>query len=737
MTGKTMEKQHTAFSDNGFRIQGKFTAAVFALLFILVGLSWYFLFFHAAEDTSNAAVRDTSEIYLHEIVSQKENQIQMNLQNHIQRLASTAETMDFMQISDEDSMRSYLERMKNANDFTFLGMLDQEGMVHTEKRSFPGISRFNFIAKDLNEQIIEFNNTVSSSNLVMFIVPMNGMKYGETELTALIGGVDTKTVSNRMALFDYNTNTFCEIVLRNGAYVIQAPYDHLGSGSNFLSAMEYRAVYDEGYSQKQLEDSMTSGKSEFISYTVDGVRYFTYLVPVNGTDWYLKATIQYDAVSQGVEVVRSTLTRNSMIQMFLLLIVCSGAFGVYLFMRKHQDEVTLARIQAEENNRAKTAFLFQMSHDIRTPMNAIVGFTDFAIRETDISVIKEEYLPKIKTSSEHLLLLINDVLEMSRIESGKMELHEEPEDLSEILQEGFSIISVRAREEGLKLIMENHLTNGYVYCDKLRIHQILMNLLGNAVKFTPENGTVTLSMSQNGCERVGWQRYELKVSDTGIGMKPEFLEHVFEPFERERSSTVSRKEGSGLGLSIVKSIVDAMGGKITVESVQGEGSSFTVFLELRLAEPEQIAALQEKKQTAGKPNLTPEEQKALFAGKHVLLVEDNEFNRYIADAMLREYGFLVDHAENGSVAVEMTAAQPAGYYHVILMDVQMPVMNGYEATKAIRALGEGRSEVRIVAVTANAFDSDVADALAAGMDGHIAKPIDMNALQAVFMETGH
>ncbi len=707
---------------------------LFIALLAAVGVSWYVLFVHSAEDTSSAAVRDNSQIYLREIASQKENQLQMNLRNQTHRLSITVEMFSEEHFADELSMRDFLSRMKEVNDFGFLGLLDSEGIVHTEAQDFPGISKFNFLARDLTEEIVEFNNTVSSSNLVMFVVPIEGYTYDGVEMTALVGGVDTKTVADRMALFDSDTNAFCEVVMRNGAYVMQAPRDHLGSGSNYLSAMEWRAVYDEGYSHSRLVSALNAGEAAFASYTVDGRRYFTYMMPVDGTEWYLKASIPYDAVGDGVEVVRATLTRNSIAHMAILLLVFSGAFLLYLVMRRRQDAVIMAQIQAEENNRAKTDFLSQMSHDIRTPMNAIVGFTDFAIREDDISVIKENYLPKIKSSGEHLLMLINDVLEMSRIESGRIEFNDEPIHLGQLLQETASIISVRAQSEGLTLETHFDMNEPWVYCDKLRLNRVLMNLLGNAVKFTPGGGNITLSVSQTSADASGFAEYELCVADTGIGMSPDFVKRVFEPFERERSSTVSRKEGTGLGLSIVKRIVDAKGGTIAVESVKGKGSVFKVRLRLRLVEPELQRKLEAEQKKLPDSVVGRDNIRSFSAGKRVLLVEDNELNRFIAIAVLEEAGFAVDCAEDGTVAVEKLREASPGFYSVILMDIQMPIMDGYEASRLIRGMSGGRESIPILALTANAFASDVKAAKDAGMDGHIAKPIDIAALYSALAE---
>ncbi len=395
--------------------------------------------------------------------------------------------------------------------------------------------------------------------------------------------------------------------------------------------------------------------------------------------------------------------------------------------------LTEALATAKKANNAKSAFLSHMSHDIRTPMNAIVGFTNFALKENDISVIQNNYLPKIQTSAKNLLMLINDVLEMSRIESGKIELDEKPHHLRELSKDLSSVVSSQAQEKGIRLCSSEAVKDYFVYCDKLRLNQIITNLLSNSVKFTPAGGVIVVAVRQEECDEQGCAMYEFTVSDTGIGMSEEFVKNVFEPFERERTSTVSRMEGTGLGLSIVKNIVDIMGGTITVNSKVNEGTTFTVRLKLRLAEQESVAEIMSE--NASEQEVSAEKMKEYFSGKRLLLVEDNELNRMIAETILTEAGFVIEEAEDGIYAIDMVKNAPSDdYYDVVLMDIQMPIMNGYEAAKAIRELDGERSKVKIIAVTANAFESDVKEAINAGMNSHISKPIDVDELYKVLLK---
>ena len=511
--------------------------------------------------------------------------------------------------------------------------------------------------------------------------------------------------------------------------------------------------------------------------------------------------------------------------------------------------------KAESANRAKSTFLSNMSHDIRTPMNAIIGFTTLALSNIDDTDRVKDYLGKTLASSNHLLSLINDVLDMSRIESGKIHLEEVEVNLSDVLHDLKTIVSGQIYAKQLELYMDAmDVTNEDVYCDKTRLNQILLNLLSNAIKFTPAGGTVSVRVRQLAGKVRGCGQYEFRIKDNGIGMSQEFAQKIFEPFERERTSTVSRIQGTGLGMAITKNIVDMMGGTIEVQTAQGKGTEFTVCVPMRaqteqrpvekITELEGLKALvvdddfntcdsvtkmlvkvgmraewtlsgkeavlrarqsiemsdvyhayiidwrlpdmngievtrqirslhddtpiiiltaydwsdiEVEAKAAGvtafcsKPmfmsdlretlmsalgqksadavqGLLPEKN-ADFKGKHILLVEDNELNREIAQEILREYGFLVDSAENGAVAVEKVSTAAPGSYDLLLMDVQMPIMDGYTATRKIRALDDpARAKLPIIAMTANAFDEDRRNALESGMNGFLSKPIVIDDL---------
>ena len=391
--------------------------------------------------------------------------------------------------------------------------------------------------------------------------------------------------------------------------------------------------------------------------------------------------------------------------------------------RKMNQALSEAVRAAEAANRAKSTFLSNMSHDIRTPMNAIIGFTTLAVSNIDDQKRVRDYLGKILSSGSHLLSLINDILDMSRIESGKIHLEETEVSLSDILHDLKTIISGQINAKQLEFYIDAmEVTNEDVYCDKTRLNQVLLNLLSNAVKFTPAGGTVSVRLKQFPGTVKGIELYEIRVKDNGIGMSPEFVEKIFSPFERERTSTVSRTQGTGLGMAITKNIVDMMGGTIDVQTEQGKGTEFIVCLPFR------IQSEKHHTEKIAEDTILPAAGSD-FRGKRILLVEDNELNSEIAVELLNAYGFVVDTAENGAEAVEKVKNSTPGNYDLVLMDVQMPVMNGYEATKQIRALNDpALAGITILAMTANAFNEDRKKALECGMNGFLSKPIVIEEL---------
>ena len=413
-----------------------------------------------------------------------------------------------------------------------------------------------------------------------------------------------------------------------------------------------------------------------------------------------------------------------------LLVVSIGFIGavlvivwiiVYLLIKARK-----AQIQAEKANAAKSDFLFNMSHDIRTPMNALLGYSELMKRElTDPKLM--DYQEKMEQSGNLLLSIINNVLDMARIESGKVELDEDYVKIRDIYQGIYKIFQAEAEKKGIHLKMEYDVKHEHVICDETKNKEIFLNLISNAVKYTASGGRVTIRITELDCDRKDYVRIRTQVIDTGIGMSEEFLPSLFEAFARERNTTDGKIAGTGLGMPIIKKYIDMMYGTIEVESKQGEGSKFTVTLEYRIADKSYYERATEK---------FSDMDETRISGKHILLAEDNDLNAEIAEFILEDMGLIVDRVEDGVQCVSRIEQKPAGTYDLILMDIQMPNMDGYKATEVIRDLSDkNKANIPIIAMTANAFEEDRKKALAKGMNGHIAKPVDIEKMREILQNT--
>ena len=374
---------------------------------------------------------------------------------------------------------------------------------------------------------------------------------------------------------------------------------------------------------------------------------------------------------------------------------------------------------AESANRAKSTFLFNMSHDIRTPMNAIIGYADLASRHSDDPAKLKKYMENIQVCGQNLLMLLNNVLDLARIENDKTEMEYSVSDVDKDFRNCIAMFRNQADSKGQTLTVTAHLLHPYVYVDIPHLTEVCTNLVSNAVKYTGAGGTIRCDVTQKPGEKEGWCDTVVTVADNGIGMSQEFQKHIFEPFERERTSTISKVEGSGIGMGIVKKLVGLMGGTVAVESKIGVGSKFTVTIPCRIASEDE---------TQAKREINPSDQKCL-CGTRILLTEDNDLNAEIATELLQEEGCTVDRAKDGVECVDILEKAANETYQLILMDIQMPVMNGYDAARKIRGLDDPqKANIPIIAMTANAFTEDRQAALDAGMNDHIAKPINMNVL---------
>lgn len=441
--------------------------------------------------------------------------------------------------------------------------------------------------------------------------------------------------------------------------------------------------------------------------------------------WWNDSAVDYECViNKDTEKECHIMARTKAVRM------PGGERAVLTTFLDVSDVVVLRRAlqQAQEGSRAKSAFLFAMSHDLRTPMNAILGYADLMERHWGQDELCRGYLQKLKDASRFLLGLIGNVLEVSRIESGKEELHEAPWDLRELNETLDVLLESEIVHKNLHVTRCVTLAHPYVWCDAMKLREILMNLLSNAVKYTPEGGSIEMMLEELPAAEPGKTRLRMNVQDTGIGIAEAYLPHLFEAFTRERDSSESGIIGTGLGLRIVKMFVDLMGGSVSVQSKPGEGSCFTVEVPLRLAQKSEMPDV---------PAAAPARagKMVCLKGRHILLAEDNALNAEIATTVLQDAGMEVEWAKDGAIALEKLREAPVGHYDLILMDIQMPHLNGYQAAREIRALPDARAKTLIVAMTANAFEEDRQAAFDAGMDAYVTKPIAAAKLMQVLSQT--
>lgn len=676
------------------------------------------------------------------------------------------------------------------------------------------------------------------------------------------------TLGNELKIDSYDGAGYSSVINMDGDYIIDLDSSYnLQDSPNFYETLEDYTIKN-GMTIEDVRRFMENREPFTLEIEKDGTTLLVRCTPMEEIDWYFIMSVDKSVFeAQSMDILKLVVLIFVIMGIAFVLILLLIFRNRYFLKQAqtesaHKEELSEALVRAEAASRSKTAFLNNMSHDIRTPMNAIIGYTNLALKKLDDKETVKDYLNKTVKSSNHLLSLINDVLDMSRIESGKVVIEEQPENIGEILNNIKDMIQTDIRAKQIDFYMDaSNVKNENVMCDRLRLNQILLNLLSNAIKFTPQGGTITVRLLQKENPEPGKGTYELRVKDSGIGMAPEFVETIFEPFTRERTSTVSGIQGTGLGMSITKTLVDMMGGNIEVISEPNKGTEFVITLTFELVNigdenfdlipqiqgkralivdddsdscesiclimrelgmtPEWTLSgleavqqakdsvelekpynlyivdsvipdmdgievvkkirefvgqntpiilisaydrslLEEKAEEAGatefisKPLLFSkvyktlrkifggdeeqnktgiDENKSAFSGKRMLLVEDNEFNQEIATEILEEADIIVETASNGEEAVRAVANSKPGYYDAVLMDVQMPVMDGYEATRQIRKLGNKElANIPIIAMTANAFAEDKQIAAESGMNGHIGKPIDVEKLFEVLKE---
>ena len=811
---------------------------------------------------SNETITRVANIYMEEINTQLRRHFDSLVEMQMSQvegliLAVPPETVQTM---DEDTVQTLTEKGR-ARGFTYLALYNTDGqadILYGEPVTIREEDRFLDSLNQAEPKVV-LGDTAAGQGVLLLGVsvgypvsegyPMrDGSRY-----TALLVGVPVESVNLALSLDEDETLVFSHIIERSGRFVVKNSrvdtdnyYDWLLARGEFAGKSPEQVV-------SEMRGSLAQGGFFSMAMSLDGQQRHVYCSPLSNYEWYLVTVMPYGALDEVVSDLGSDRAATMLAGCGILLAATLVVFFLYLRMSRRQlAAVEKAQREAERANRAKSEFLSNMSHDIRTPMNAIVGMTAIAAANMDNPDRVASCLRKISLSSQHLLGLINDVLDMSKIESGKLTLNVDVICLRETMESIVSIIQpqVKAKRQLFDVFIQN-IRRENLYCDSVRLNQVLLNLLSNAMKFTPEEGSITVTVSQEDSPRgEGFVRTHFIVRDTGIGMSEEFQKKIFESFAREDSTRVQRTEGTGLGMAITKYIVDEMQGTIAVASRRGEGSEFHVTLDLEaapeddetmrlpdremlvvdddeqlcrsaadslrdmgvraewaLSGPQAIDMARERHRQgrdyqvilldwkipgmdgietarrlraaigdhvpillisaydwsdiedqarqagisgflskplfrstlyhgllrfAGDEAARPEEPQETgrdFSGVRILLAEDNELNWEIANELLTAQGFRLDWAENGQKCVELFESAEVGTYDLILMDLRMPVMNGYDATRAIRALDRPDARtIPIIAMTADAFSEDIHRCLECGMDAHIAKPLDMREL---------
>lgn len=850
MQASRTERMGTLKISERVHIKHRITIFVAVLLLVTVVLGVIVTVFYERE--SQNTVTKISEVYLSEMTAQIDSHFKTNLDNQFSQIRTVVSAVSEADLQDEERLRSFLEQAQTNNNFRNIAFVSDKGIAYSSTGATPAVSKISNLNRLLaGSEVISVNEAIWDSGTILLGTSITPAPFGDEQLTAVIVGLEISEIGEKLGLDShYETNSHSNIVTREGDFVVKSSFsESMMTGFNLFSIFEEKAVFDRGYDLESFRSAIRNGESGMTLLTVGTHHEYLYYVPVQGTDWYLTTSMAYETVNHQIKHLSSLLI---FMAITIMLVVLSIIVTFFLILRHHEKSsmklLLLEKERAEAANRAKSNFLSQMSHEIRTPLNGIMGMTEVGRRHIADPDRMNNCFDKIMLSSRHLLALVNDVLDMSKIESGKIELHREEFDLGQFLRALMTVFYEQAKNKGIyyEIYLQGALEE-YLVGDSLRLNQILTNLLSNAIKFTPEHGQVSLSVVELRREDgTLWIRFE--VADNGRGIAQENLARIFEAFTQENSGIVRQYGGTGLGLPIAKTLAEMMGGTITVSSEIGVGSTFRVELpfgytqemdaseacgngrrviivnqspklqthlrdvlrrdgfevDSAKTEDEAMNLLQApneydicfiswnftkdlktladkirqashregmkvviggydqddlddaaslcradatlcrpafhadivrlmRKLDGEQPAVRDADQSTVLRGTQVLVVEDNEINLLIAVDLLQGAGAVVTTAQNGQEAVERFLASPEGFYDLVMMDVQMPVMDGYSATKAIRALPRSDAgSIIILAMTANSFREDVQKSLESGMNAHIAKPFVMNDIYSAY-----
>ena len=842
------------------RIQFAFFLSVTVLLLVCI-MSFTILSRRTGEGTWEAT-EELSTVYLEEISARVLINLESNIDNNFAKLWTVTQSIQAEDMEDEESFKSFIAEMEEHNQFDFLVFIDDAGMYHSLAGTRPAASKISFLAKLLEGKtnLVSYDEAIWGDNMVLLGSAMKPVVWGENRLVAVVAGISTANFSSQLTYHQESNQTDISIVASDGSYIIQNHSSQdMPVSTNIFSKMEKYAQLEDPAVLEQMKENLAQGRTGMTAYTIRDEYRFIYYAPVRTTGWFILIEIPYGMIGGLIDDMNGTTMRVSALIIVLMILVFGG-----FFIHMHKNERALvemnkaakaAQQRAESASLAKSEFMGRMSHELRTPMNGIMGMCTIARKNLHNPEMAEENLRQIASSSKHLLLLIKDILDFSENERGNTKVNQEEFNFRVFLEGISDICYAQAIDKQIDFttVIKKETDEKFVG-DSAKLNQVLMNLLRNAVKFTPSGGKIRLEVSaRERTENQTWMRFQ--IIDTGCGIRQEDFDKIFESFEQADRTIATRYGGIGLGLSIVKQFVELMGGRVSVDSVLNEGSTFTVdvplgrteqrqrktFENMRVLvaedEPDNAAyvktllehmkiphidmavngnqavelvrqagkagheydvcllkhhltcqggrdAAEEIRRIAGKdttaiylytydvagaevnarkaevngtlqmPLFSSSIEEVLetvqghmkqirelgaaeagvsevpdvfdFTGKRILLAEDSALNRMIVLSLIGEAtGAIIEEAEDGLKAVEMFTGSPVGYYDLIMMDLMMPNMDGYEATRTIRAMERpDAKEIPIFAVTANAFLEDVEKCLATGMNTHIAKPLD-------------
>ena len=805
---------------------------------------------------SDKTISQVGDLYMEGMNERISKHFETMVDLRMTQLETLVETIPMENDEDSEELRDWLQYSAEVRGFDSLAYCFEDGsfeMIYGEQAGSYNPGPF-MEAMKKGERRVSVGVSDSGEKSAVIGVPFELTTQDGKKCIALIGKLPIQYISDSLSLEYEDSLIYSFVVRRDGDFVVQTSDV---SRDNYFDRV--RALYEDVDGQdieqyiNDLGEAMENNEDYSAMITLYGNLCQVYCSHLPMSEWYLITVMPYGPLNEVVEDMGTKTMLISMVGCLIIMLILFLLFMSYFKLsRRQMEELEEARQQAEEASRSKSEFLSNMSHDIRTPMNAIVGMTSIALANIGDPKRVRDCLKKIVLSSRHLLGLINDVLDMSKIESGKMTLNVELVSLREVMDSIVSIVQpqVKEKQQQFNVLIYDILSEN-VLCDSVRLNQVLINLLSNAVKFTPEGGTIEVSLHEEKSPKgEGFVRIKIKVKDNGIGMTEEFQERIFESFTREDSKRVQRTEGTGLGMAITKYIVDAMDGEIEVKSSQGVGTEFCVTLDMQRADEQEtdmilpdfimlvvdddqqlcestvaslksigvraewaldgetaidmvtkhhakhddyhiilldwklpgmdgIKTARELRRQLGedvpiilisaydcseiemeareagisgflskplfrstlyyglKPYIGGDEEEHHqekneidFDGKRVLVAEDNELNWEIASELLKALGLELEWAENGQLCTDMFSKSEEGYYDAILMDIRMPVMDGYQATDAIRAMERPDADIPIVAMTADAFHEDIKRCLEHGMNGHVAKPIDIKEVSS-------